>query len=449
MKKNIDLLNGNILLTISKISIPIMLTSLINMAYNLTDMFWIGKLGSDSVASVGISATYLLFAQALSMLARAGGQFKVGHSLGASKPKEAVRYAQTALQMGVIIGFCFSSFILIFGKDLLNFYNLSANVEADGLKYLRITAGLSVFNIQSLIYSGLINATGNSRTPFYIQTIGLIANMILDPLLIFGVGFIPELGIMGAAIATVFSQFVVVLLFYIYSRRDTKLLYETKYISKINLNYVKQISSIGIFVVIQRCTFAIINIVMSKIIATWGDAAMAVLQVGIQVESISWMAAEGFSSAVNAFMAQNYGANNLSRTKEGFYKTIAIVTIWGLATASILIFLPKEIFSLFIDEQSTLALGIDYLIILGYSQLFMCIEITSAGGFNGLGNTKPPSIVSTIFTTMRIPLALILSSTTLGLNGVWWSISLSSMIKGTMLLTWIILFMKKLSVHSK
>lgn len=100
------------------------------------------------------------------------------------------------------------------------------------------------------------------------------------------------------------------------------------------------------------------------------------------------------------------------------------------------------IFSCFIHETNILPYGIDYLIILGYSQLFMCIEIATQGAFNGLGKTLPPSIVSIVFTSARIPMAILLSNY-LDVNGVWWAISISSIIKGTVLVIWFILYSKR------
>ena len=102
-------------------------------------------------------------------------------------------------------------------------------------------------------------------------------------------------------------------------------------------------------------------------------------------------------------------------------------------TRTVLIVFPAPIFRIFIPEADVLPMGVAYLQILGVSQLFMCMEITTAGAFSGLGRTLPPSVVSITLTTARIPLALLLISTPLGLNGIWWSITISSIFKGLVL----------------
>ena len=110
-----------------------------------------------------------------------------------------------------------------------------------------------------------------------------------------------------------------------------------------------------------------------------------------------------------------------------------VVLLWGFFCTIVLIVFPAPIFRIFIPEAAVLPMGIDYLRILGVSQLFMCMEITTAGAFSGLGRTLPPSIVSTSLTVARIPMALLLISTPLGLNGIWWSITISSICKGIVL----------------
>ena len=186
-----------------------------------------------------------------------------------------------------------------------------------------------------------------------------------------------------------------------------------------------------------------ISMIIARLIAGFGDSAVAVQKVGSQIESISWMTADGFAAAVNSFVAQNFGAGNKPRVRKGYSCSMKVVLVWGIFCTLLLILCPGPIFKIFIPEDGLLPLGIDYLQILGVSQLFMCIEITTAGAFSGLGRTVPPSIVSVILTGARIPMALALSATPLGLNGVWWSITISSIFKGLVLLFWYIRYSRK------
>ena len=175
---------------------------------------------------------------------------------------------------------------------------------------------------------------------------------------------------------------------------------------------------------------------IARMVAGYGDAAVAVQKVGSQIESISWMTADGFAAAVNSFLAQNHGAGKPDRIRKGYRSAMGVVLIWGVLCTVLLIFFPEPIFRLFITEQDVIPMGVDYLVILGVSQLFMSVEITTAGAFAGLGKTLPPSLSSTILTAARIPLAWVLVQTPLGLNGIWWSITISSIFKGIVLFLW-------------
>ena len=176
--------------------------------------------------------------------------------------------------------------------------------------------------------------------------------------------------------------------------------------------------------------------IIGRLIASWGPVAIAVQKVGSQIEAISWMTAEGFGVALTAFVGQNYGANRWDRILKGYKVTMILAGFIGIFATILLIFAGKNIFSIFLPEAEAIEAGGTYLRILGLSQLFMCIEITTAGAFNGLGNTVTPSWVSVILTGLRIPIAILLSGIdTLGLNGVWWSISGTSIAKGIILLS--------------
>lgn len=436
MKKQLNLLEGAILPALSSLALPIMATSLIQMAYNLTDMIWIGQLGSSAVASVGAAGMFMWLSNGLATLAKMGGQVKVAHALGAKQHKDASHYAQSSIQMGIVFAIGFGILSILFAKEMIAFFNLNdAQVIADAQIYLIITCGLVIFSFMNQIYTGILTAMGNSKTSFVANTVGLIVNIVLDPLLIFGFGFIPAMGVGGAAIATVIAQAIVMLLFLVAIAKDQEVFHEVHIFTKPQMDHMKEIFRIGLPTAIQSMIFSSISMVIARLIAGWGDAAVAVQKVGSQIESISWMTSEGYAAALNSFVAQNYGAHNPQRVKQGYHLSMKVIMVWGILCTLALILFPQFIFNIFIQEESVLPLGVDYLRILGVSQLFMCIEITTAGAFNGLGKTLPPSIVGVVISVARIPLAMVLGNF-MGLNGVWWAITITSICKGLVLFGW-------------
>ncbi|KXZ39369.1 putative efflux protein, MATE family [Alkalithermobacter thermoalcaliphilus JW-YL-7 = DSM 7308] len=441
------LTEGSIFKALIKLALPIMGTSFLQMAYNMTDMIWIGKIGSRHVAAVGAAGFFVWFSMALIMISKTGTEILVAQSVGKEDIDSAKGYTNTGIQLNLALSITYSIFIILFRKHLISFFNMGDDgVIQMSISYLTIISMGMIFHFINPIFTGIFNGYGNSKTPFTINAIGLVVNMILDPLLIFGVGPIPSLGVKGAAIATITAQFIVSMVF-IYNIKGKMVLFDGfNLLKKIDKDKTKNIVKLGFPVALQSGLFTIFAMLITRIIANWGPVPVAVQKVGSQIEAISWMSAGGFSTALSSFIGQNYGAKKWDRIYKGYFAALSIVGTIGLLATGLLIFGARSIFSIFISEQEALNYGVVYLKILGLSQFFMCIEITTAGAFNGLGKTIPPSIVSIVFTGLRVPAAYILSSENLlGLDGVWWSISMSSVFKGIILTSWFIIFLSKTS----
>ena len=445
VKKNIDLLNGNILTSLTELALPIMATSLVQTAYNLTDMAWIGMVGSDAVAAVGAAAMYTWLSSGVAALARMGGQVKSAHAYGEGNRREAVQYGKGALQLALVLAAAYGIITNLFAGPLIGFFHLNSSlVVKDAIVYLRIACGLILFAFIGQTLTGLYTASGNSRTPFVANCIGMGANIVLDPLLIFGLGPIHGMGVAGAAVATVTAQFIVSLVLVISMRKDPVLAAQMRIWIPTPLSNIKTMVRIGFPAAIQSMLYCGISMVLTRFVTAWGDTAVAVQRVGGQIESISWMTADGFGTAINAFVGQNYGAGNLKRVKKGYMTASAIMFIWGIFTTCLLIFGAAPIFSLFIHEPEVIPAGADYLRIIGFSEMFMCVELMTVGALSGMGKTMEASVITIILTTARSPRAVILGGTALGLNGIWWALTISSIVKGIIFFGYYLHIMKRM-----
>ncbi len=438
MKK--DLTKGRIFDTLVKLALPIMGTSFLQMAYNMTDMIWLGRVGSDAVASAGTAGFYMWFSFAFIVISKVGAEIKVAMSIGKQEEVEAEKYSISAFQFNLFLAVVYSIIMLLFRNSLINFFNIdNPKVNLDAINYLSIVSFGMIFPFTNLVLTGIFNGYGDSKKPFLFNTIGLVVNMILDPVLILKL----NMGVRGAAIATVFSQFIVFGVFLYYIKSGRSILGKIKLFQKAETHKIKEMIKLGFPVAIQSGLFTFFSMYIAKIIAFWGPIAIAAQKVGSQIESISWMTAGGFQGALSAFTGQNYGAHEYERIKKGYYSSILIMGVIGLIATLGLFFFAEEIFSIFIPEKETILIGKDYLIIISLSQIFMCLEITTAGAFNGIGKTLPPSIISIAFNALRIPTAFFLAKKMLlGLNGVWWSISISSVFKGSILVIWFFVIIK-------
>lgn len=426
--------------TLMKLTLPIIATNFISTTYGLVDMIWVGMLGSGQVAAIGTASFYVNLALALSTMITIGTGIKVSHSMGAGKDSQAKAYIQNGLWLAIILSILYMFFILIMKKPLIGFFELGNHeVEKMATQFLVISMIGTVFTIVNTLYSTVLNSMGNSKKPFRIFTIGFLINMLLDPLLIFGVGSWEGLGVAGAALATLTANIMVTCIFFVHIRKIQL------FPKRISLDKVltSEVIRIGIPITVQRVSFTIISILMAKIIVQWGADAIAVQKVGIQIESIAYMTIGGLQGAIAAFFGQNYGAGRLDRISKGYRYALLLTSGFGVIVSLLFILFPEQIFSLFLQDPSSLELGVNYMRIIGFSQLFMCMELMTVGAFNGIGKTHIPPIFSVTLTLLRIPMALALSGP-YGLNGVWMSIALSSILKGIILILWFMATLRRM-----
>ena len=210
MKGRIDLTQGKITEKLVKLSLPIMATSFIQMAYNMIDMIWVGKAGSSAVAAVGTAGFFTWLAMAFITISKVGAEVKVAQSMGQHDVDETKLYIKSAIEINIILSILYTIFLIMFKDQLIGFFRLGdENVISMSKEYLVIVAFGMIFYFINPVFTAIFNGMGNSKTPFLINTIGLLTNIVLDPILILGLGKIPSMGVAGAAIATVVAQIVV------------------------------------------------------------------------------------------------------------------------------------------------------------------------------------------------------------------------------------------------
>ena len=427
-----NLTKGPILKTLTKLAIPIMASSFLGTLYNITDMAWIGLLGSKAVAGVGVGGMFTWLSQGLAAMARMGGQVQVAQCIGRDERDRAHGFAQAAVQLATLMGMAYAVISLVFTRQMVAFFQLTdPEAQTAALSYTKIACGLIVFSFLTLTMTGLYTAQGDSKTPFLANLIGLVTNMILDPVLILGPGPFPKLGVVGAAIATVTAQAIVMMMMIlgVIIQKKENVLKGIRLTAKIPKEYLGGLCRIGIPTAIQGMAYCAISMVLTRMVSAYGAEAVATQRVGGQIESISWNTADGFAAALNAFIAQNYGAGKMDRVRKGYRASLWTVGIWGLLISFVFICFPKAIADIFFHEPKAVVTAVGYLVIIGFSEAFMCVELTTVGALSGLGRTRLCSIISIAFTSARIPLAIILGGL-IGLSGIWWALSITSIIKG-------------------
>ena len=440
--REVNLLKGDIFSALLKMALPLMGTAFVQMAYSLVDLMWLGRLSTGAVAAVGTCSFLVWIAQSITLIAKTGISVGLSQAYGKGDSKSAKEVWVSGFILNLI--FCLSLTILYISmrNKIIGIYNLDSEVHKMAADYLLIVSAGLIFTFLNPVLSAAFFSKGNSITTFKISIISLVINLILDPFLIFGLSIFPKLGIKGAALATVFAQMISTLLYLYVGYKDREIFVRTNYFTIPQKEYFRSILSLGFPASLQSLVHAMVGMVLNKYIASFGALYIAVYSIGSQIESISWMTADGFSVAFSAFFGQNFGAKNYERLHHGRREAMKIVNIIGISTSLLLFFFAKNLFTLFIPrDPEAIIKGIDYLKIVSISQYFMALEIGTTGMLNGLGLTKYPAINAMILNISRIPLAFIFIPI-FAANGIWIAMSLSSVLKG-IFLSLIYLYLRK------
>lgn len=422
MKTFNDMTKEPIKKTLILLALPIMGASFFQLAYGIVDMLWIGKLGSRAVAAVGSATFFINLGFGLNTILVTGAGIKVAHKLGSKDYKEADEFINTGFFMNVVLFVTYFIFLFLFRNMIVKYFNFNdIGVENMAKQYLMITGIGTFFKFSNFMFVSIFNSFGDSKTPFKINCIGVILNIFLDPLFIFVLNW----GVFGAGFATMLCEGINSFLFYRYSKNYFTIERQKKY----SWDKIKSIFSLGFPNGIQRVLFTVISIVLARMVAQWGASAIAAQKIALQVEAVSYLTIGGLQGAVASFIGQNYGAKKIDRISEGYEVSVRLSSILGIITTLIFIIFARPLIDIFIDDEETLVIGMNYLKIVGLSQLFMCLEIVNSGAYSGIGRPKVASIIGIVFTALRIPIAFVLSKA-FGINGIWMTISGTTVIKG-------------------
>lgn len=442
--KGIDLTQGSIFKKLIAIAAPVMAMQVFQMAYNLIDMFFLGKISADAVAAAGSAGMFLWLSVAFFLIGQMGAEIGVSQATGKNDEQTARKYAKNAILIAIILGIIVGTITIIASEQLISLLRIQeAHVAHDAAIYLRITGFIFPMIFINNAISGIYNGIGNSKLPFYLKSIGLIFNILITPILIFTLGF----SIVGAAIATALGHVTTGLLL-LFSIKHPKLgpfnNFKFKEIFQLDKEIIKQILKWSLPVAINSALFTSLTMIIAVFVAEFGSGAIAAQRVGTQIESLTWLIGGGYATAFRAFIGQNYGAKKFDRLRKGYVVSATAMTLWGFAVGLVMFFAGGLLFRLFITEPEIVAIGVSYMRILALVQIAQCMDGVSTSAFDGLGKTLPPTIVSITFNALRVFVAFFLSQTELGLDGIWIGIAFGNLMRGIVLTSWYLLYSRRM-----
>ncbi len=428
VSKGNQLTEGSILKSIILLTIPILIGNLLQVAFQITDTFWVGRLGKDAVASVSICFPILFFVMAISGgVGLAGGIF-VSQYKGSKNQEKVDHVTGQTLLMATIISLFFSVIGYFLAPYIIMFFGTSKEVFSGALSYIRISFIGMVFVFGFMVYQSLSRAVGDAKTPVYILLFTVILNLVFDPLFIFGYKFIPALGVAGAAIATIGTQSIAFIAGIIILSKGKKGIHLKLRHFKPDYDLMRKIISQGIPISLEQSSRSIGFIFMNLIAASFGTIILASYGIGTNMISLVILPALSLSIANSALIGQNIGAGKIQRAQK-IAKTSTILGFIILTIIGILFFIfSSQLIALFIpNETEVIKQGSLLLKIISLTFGLIGIQFSIIGTLRGSGNSKTTFKLAVLIIIIQVTSAFLLSKI-FALNelGLWLSFPISN-----------------------
>ncbi len=403
-----------------KMSLPIMLSMLIQSLYNITDSFFVSQISEKALRATSLSFPIQIVIIGFGVGTGIGVNSFISRALGSDRQDMANKGAMHGLILVFFSWVLFLFFRIALLERFLDFFTADPVVKAMGIEYLGLITTFSCFSILQITIEKTIQGTGNMVLPMIIQGVGAIINIILDPIMIFGLLGFPSMGIRGAAIATLIGQGVGALfgMIFLFAKKTSLELNFKKF--KYSTQIIKDIYAVGFPSIIMQSITAVVTLVLNLIVVKHSELAVSVLGIYFRLESFIFLPVFGLTQGVLPLIGYNYGAKLKSRVNETYhYGMILALILMGTGTIIFQIF-PRQLMGIFTDNTEMIEMGVYTLRIISIGYLFAAIGITDSTYFQALGLGR----YSLLITSLRqiiiiIPLAFAFSF--IGLNWVWLS----------------------------
>ncbi len=403
-----------------------------HFSFNLIDSIWVGRLiGPAALAAVSTAGFYIWVALSLGEMVEIGLIAVAARRHGEGNPERAARAAAAALAYALVAGLVVS--VVGWGVMGAMFRAMTVPPEVSTLGHAYLSTWLLgaplVFGFFAV--EATFRAAGDTRTPFLMLAGSVGVSILLDPLLIMGLGPFPRLGVEGAALASVMVRGGGFLMGLVIALRRGLLR-----ISAPDWRALPTIIRIGAPLSLAGVLLSVTYMWLTRFTSRFGTAALAALGVGHKMEGLGFIAISGFALAAGALVGQNLGAGQEARAREAVRLTVGYCLVVTVTTATAFLLLPGRLVSLFTRDAQVIAAGVLYLRVIAFAQIGQSFELILEGALAGAGYTFWPQVVSTTLTAMRIPLSAWWSRA-FGLLGIWVALSITAISRGiAMILFW-------------
>jgi putative MATE family efflux protein len=430
---------GSLNRAIFLLAIPMVLEMVLESLFAVVDVFWVGRIGEDAVATVGLTESMLLLVFAVAMGLSLSTTAMVARRIGEGDPEDAAVAGVQAIFLGLILSVAIGVPCAIFAPDLLRLMGASPAIVAVGSSYARIALGGSGVVMMLFLNNAIFRGAGDAAIAMRLLWLSNIINLALDPCLIFGLGPFPHLGVTGAALATFSGRGIGVLYQFYRLLRGTERIRVLRRQIRVKWDVLLRLARVSATGVVQFAIAQTSWIGLVRIVSIFGAAAVAGYTIAIRVVIFAILPSWGLSNAAATLVGQNLGAKHPERAEQSVWRTglYNVLFLGGIGVVFILFAAP--IVSIFTHEPEVARRAAACLRIVSCGNIGYACEMVILQAFNGAGDTLTPTVVNFFgFWIFEIPLAYWLAiHQGLRSNGVYWSIVIA---EGAIAIAGMILF---------
>lgn len=420
-----------ILQLVISMSLPMILSMMVNSLYNIIDSFFVAKISENAMTALSLVFPVQNLVNAVTIGFGIGVNAVIAFYLGAQDQKRADTAAIHGLLLSVLHGVVLTAVCIPIMPAFLRKFTSDADTISLGLQYSNIVLGFATVIALELFFEKLFQAVGKMTVSMICMLIGCIANILLDPVLIFGPGPAPAMGIRGAAIATGIGQVLTLLsyiLFYLFDPIPVKLRLKGLRPDK---TITKKLYAIGIPAALNLALPSVLISALNSILAAFSQSCVLVLGIYYKLQTFLYLSANGIIQGIRPLIGYNFGAGELKRVRKIYSTTLVLTASIMVAGTLLCLTIPDRLIGLFTQNPETVQIGANALRIISIGFVASAVSVTSSGALEGLGMGMPSLIISLCrYLVIILPAAFLLSRFA-GAAGVWHAFWITEAISAT------------------
>lgn len=419
------LIGDSIPRVVRRIALPAVASNLLMTLFGSVDAYWVGtRVGAEGLAAVSTSIFWVWMFVAVAEMIGVGLTAVAARRHGERRPVEAAEAVGDAIVFALLLGAVVAVAGTLLVDRLFAVMGTPPEVTALGRRYLATYLLGAPLIYGFFAVDAAFRASGDTRTPLALLAASVAVTLVLDPVLILGLGPAPRLGIAGAAIATVCTRGAACVMgLALLSRRGL-----VRLRPGLPVAAIPTVVRVGLPIALTGTLFSLMYVALTRTVTSFGTPALAALGLGHRIESWLYMIGVGFGAAAAAIVGQNLGAGRPDRASRAGWIATAYASAPAVVFCAAELLMPERFAAVFTHDPAVIAETARYLRIAAVSQLVVCSEIVLEGALGGAGYTIPPMIASTTLTASRIPIAAYAARW--GPAGVWWTISVTAFARG-------------------